>query len=82
MSLPDLPLELIVTVAEFLAGDHAFSTLAALHATSHQLKEETSSILHETLFLDNKERMPAYVQDETEEGKRKARYTKSVTWLR
>jgi hypothetical protein len=80
MSLPDLPLELIVTVAEFLAGDHAFATLATLHSTNHQLKEETSSILYETLFLDNKNRMPTYLQDETEEGKRKAGYTKSVTW--
>lgn len=80
MSLPDLPLELIVTVAEFLAGDHAFASLAALYSTNHQLREETASILYETLFLDNKDRMPAYLQDETEEGKRKAGYTKSVTW--
>jgi hypothetical protein len=79
MVLPDLPLEVITIVAQFLAGDHAFATLAALHASNHALKQETSPILYETLFLDNKDNMSPYFQDSSEEGRRRMiKYTKSV----
>jgi hypothetical protein len=52
MSLPDLPLDVVVTVGEFLAGDHAFGTLAALHQVSRAIKHGTLAVLYETLFLD------------------------------
>jgi hypothetical protein len=52
MSTPELPFDVLVTVAEFLAGDHAFGTLAALHQTSRELKEGTLAVLYETFFLD------------------------------
>lgn len=75
--LPDLPTEIIVLVGQFLAGNHAFGTLAALHTTSHALKEETTPILYETLFLDNKDNMPFYFQDAGVE-KKMIKYAKSV----
>jgi hypothetical protein len=71
MSRPDLPLDVLVTVAEFLAGDHAFGTLAALNRVSHGLRSGTMPVLYETFFLDKR---PGLVQA-LPEG---LRHTKSV----
>jgi hypothetical protein len=79
MSIPDLPLEVIGVIGQFLAGDHAFASLAALYSASHALQEETSSILHETAFLDTGDKVPAYLQDESEDGKKRREYIKSVS---
>jgi hypothetical protein len=49
---PRLPMELIVTIAEFLIGDFAFGTTANLNLTCHTVREETLAVLYETLCLD------------------------------
>lgn len=41
MSPPDLPLDVLVTVAEFLAGNHAIGTLAALNQVSREVQRGT-----------------------------------------
>jgi hypothetical protein len=74
--LPSLPLELIVTVAEFLAGDHAFSTLVALHSINRLVRDETSAILYETLFFDNVKKTWACHVEGTVERNRWAKYAK------
>jgi hypothetical protein len=85
MSPPDLPLDVIVTVAEFLAGDHAFETLAALNQASRTVKQATLAVLFETLFFDNVDEMDFFQQDN--DGNRSitqlnsVRYTKSVCYL-
>jgi hypothetical protein len=76
MPLPDLPLEVILIVAQFLAGDHAFATLGALHSCSHALKEETSSVLYETIFLDNPKKVPKWFCSGVDVVKRIRQYIK------
>jgi hypothetical protein len=48
-----LPLELYVLIAEHLAGDHAFGTAAQLNCVSKAVHAETSSVLWESVYLDN-----------------------------
>jgi hypothetical protein len=48
-----LPTELIVTIAEFLAGSFAFGSLAQLNLTSHAIYEETLPVLYETMTWDH-----------------------------
>jgi hypothetical protein len=84
MILPDLPLEVIIIVAQFLAADHAFATLVALHSASHAMKEETPAILYETLFLDCTDKIPRFYKEGFRPGasddlKSKFRYIKSVS---
>lgn len=58
---PDLrpqpfPLELIVTVSEFLAGDDAFQTLASVNVASKSVKEATLPVLyHAVIWEDGKD---------------------------
>jgi hypothetical protein len=47
-------------VAEFLAGAHAFGTLASLNIASHNVHELTLPILYETLLLDDFENLTYY----------------------
>lgn len=48
-----LPLELLVNVAGFLAGQNSYGTLANLASTCKLLKGERASTLYETVILDN-----------------------------
>jgi hypothetical protein len=50
----NLPTELIVTIAEFLAGSFAFGSLAQLNLASHAIHEETLPVLYETMTWDHK----------------------------
>lgn len=45
-----LPVELLVIVAEFLAGDLCFGTAASLSATCRTVHQETLPVLFETTF--------------------------------
>lgn len=47
---PALPIELLVIVAEILAGDLCFGTLASFNATCQIVHAETTSILYESTF--------------------------------
>jgi hypothetical protein len=46
-----LPVELIVRIGEFLAGDLCFGVLASLNITCRIVHEETRSVLYHTMFL-------------------------------
>lgn len=46
-------MDVLGVVAEFLAGAHAFGTLASLNIASHDVHELTLPILYETLLLDD-----------------------------
>jgi hypothetical protein len=52
--------DVLGVVAEFLAGDHAFGTLANLSIASHVTREVTLSVLYETLLLDNAKNLAHY----------------------
>lgn len=82
MSPPNLPLDLLITVSEFLAGSHAFGTLAALNRTNHKLRSGTIPVLYETLFLDKVDEIRFLGNDEKGNGSQGPlpgfRYTKSV----
>lgn len=52
MSCQALTFDVLVNVADFLAGDYAFRTLAALNQVNHPVKDGPSSVLYETLFFD------------------------------
>jgi hypothetical protein len=58
-----LPLDAIVIVAEYLAGEKCQATLASLNVASKAVREYTSSILYETLILimDEERREPVVV---------------------
>lgn len=50
------PLEAIVTVSEFLAGDNAFRTLASLSLASKSVREATLPVLyHAVIWEDGKD---------------------------
>jgi hypothetical protein len=53
MPLIDLPIEVYGTIADLLAGDQAFGTLASLNLTSRAVREETLPVLFETLLFDD-----------------------------
>jgi hypothetical protein len=82
MSAPNLPLDLLITVAEFLAGSHAFGTLAALNQVNHDIQSGTTPVLYETLFLDKVDEMRVLGDHEKGDGSQGPlagfRYTKSV----
>jgi hypothetical protein len=44
-----LPMELIIIIAEFLAGSHALKSLASLNVANQEIHEELLPILYETL---------------------------------
>lgn len=46
-----LPVELIVRIGEFLAGDLCFGVLASLNTTCRTVHEETRSVLYHTMVL-------------------------------
>lgn len=46
-----LPFELLVLIAQFLAGHDAYGTLASLNSTCNMVREETLPILWETVIL-------------------------------
>ncbi|KAJ9118533.1 hypothetical protein QFC22_003752 [Naganishia vaughanmartiniae] len=48
------PTELFVVIAECLAGDQSFGSLASLNLSSHAIREETLPVLFETLTFDGK----------------------------
>jgi hypothetical protein len=50
--IPNLPLDIYGVIAEFLAGAFAFGTLASLNVANHLIRDETTSVLYETLLLD------------------------------
>jgi hypothetical protein len=46
-----LPLEVIVLVGQFLAGQNSLATLASLTVTCKLLEQETTPVLYETVIL-------------------------------
>lgn len=58
--IPPLPYEIFSIIAEFLAGAHAFGTLANLAVASHMMRMETMPVLYETVLLDNIENLEYY----------------------
>jgi hypothetical protein len=48
---PRLPVELLVTIAELLAGDGCLDTIARLNIACRRVHEETLSVLYETLSM-------------------------------
>lgn len=60
MSPPDLPLDVIIVVSQFLAGCYAFGSLAALHLADHNVRDATLSVLYETVLMNNFEHLPYY----------------------
>lgn len=50
--ISDLPLDVFVIIAEFLAGAFAFSTLASLNIANHGVRDETTPVLNETVMFD------------------------------
>jgi hypothetical protein len=48
---PKLPVELLVTIAEFLLGDSCSGTVANLNVTCRIVHQETASALYHTVFL-------------------------------
>jgi hypothetical protein len=85
MSLPDLPVDVLITVSEFLAGAHAFGTIAALNQASHATREGTTPLLYETIFLDKVDET-AFFRDieksrRSEASLQRFRYTKLVHHL-
>lgn len=49
-TIPVLPIEILVIVAEHLIGDHAFSTVANLNKVTRATHRETLPVLYETFF--------------------------------
>lgn len=47
-----LPIECVVTIAQFLAGAYQYGALARLNQISRQIQQETESVLFETLLWD------------------------------
>lgn len=70
---PKLPLELLVSIACFLAGDNLYGTLLALCMTSKCIREETRPVLYETVEMND----PEVLYSEEEEP-HDYRYTKYV----
>jgi hypothetical protein len=58
MVVPELSLDVIYVIACYLAGDHAFGTLAALHLANHDVAETVLPVLYETVLMDNDHNMP------------------------
>lgn len=80
MPLPNIPTEVLIIVAEFLAGDRAFGTLAALHMADREMQMEILPVLYETLFMDNKNHLLPFLEDErTLVANQGFKYTKSVS---
>lgn len=75
MSPPDLSLAVITVIAECLAGNHAFETLASLHLASHAVRKETMPVMYETVLMDNVVNLP-YYKDGTQINPTGFRYTK------
>ena len=75
MPPPELSLDAIAVIAECLAGDHAFGSLASLHLANHAVREETMPVLFETVLMDKVENLP-YHEDGTGVNPVGFRYTK------
>lgn len=52
MPLPELPTDIITVIAQFLAGCHAFGSLASLHMAKRDVRDATMPVLFETVFMD------------------------------
>ncbi|KAJ9113051.1 hypothetical protein QFC22_006147 [Naganishia vaughanmartiniae] len=52
---PRLPMELLITIAGFLAGSNAYGSLANFNLASKAVRTETRPVLNETMMLDSKE---------------------------
>ncbi|KAJ9091793.1 hypothetical protein QFC21_007096 [Naganishia friedmannii] len=48
-----IPVEMYSVIAEILAGDQAFGTLANLNLANHAIRDETLPVLFETLLFDD-----------------------------
>lgn len=57
---PPLPYEVFGIIADYLAGSHAFGTLANLNIVNHLMRMETLLVLYETVLLDNIENLEYY----------------------
>lgn len=53
----DLPVELLVRIGGFVAGDNAYGTLLSLCLTSKGITQELRSALYETVFEPDVENM-------------------------
>jgi hypothetical protein len=73
----NLPADLFILVTEFLAGDHAFDTIANLNVTCKHLHKETLPVLYETLLMEKFAQQPTSAETAKvlPEG---VKYTKSV----
>lgn len=56
MGPPQLPTELIVTIAEFLAGSFAYGSLAKLNLATRAVHEETLPVLFDTVVWETNRR--------------------------
>lgn len=65
-----LPVELIVRIGEFLAGDLCFGVLASLNVACRAVHEETQSVLYETIILRYSEYLIAILGSSTGIGSR------------
>jgi hypothetical protein len=54
MAPRQLPTELVVVIAEFLAGDLALGSLAQLNLATRAIHEETLPVLFETVAFEKK----------------------------
>lgn len=51
-----LPIELIISISEYLAGSHCYRSLAPLNVVSRAVHEETLPVMFETLIWDTREK--------------------------
>jgi hypothetical protein len=59
-NIPQLPVELLVIIAEHLIGMFAFGTTANLNVSCHSVYTETLPVLYETFFMAEAAPMPYY----------------------
>jgi hypothetical protein len=71
-----MPTDVLVIVVEFLAGDHAFGTLANLSLADRDIRDETLPVLYETVTLDNPRTAPTLAKIRSGEMPAACRYTK------
>ncbi|KAJ9113059.1 hypothetical protein QFC22_006155 [Naganishia vaughanmartiniae] len=77
---PRLPAELLLTIAEHLAGANAYNTLASLSAMCFGIRQIVIPILLETVVFDSPEYMSKYIEvsDVYQLLKKKGRHTSQL----
>lgn len=72
----ELPTDLVIVIAELLAGAYAFGSLANLNLASREIRTETLPILFETVTLDNGYDLCAMIKEGRQDMAAAFRYTK------